>query len=185
MSDPEGSAALDQLVRDDPTLTLSWMTGGPPPGRLGGMVRGLALSGGGARGSFQMGAIDCLYTVFGYRPQAIAGTSVGSINAIALAQASNDDEALSQMRKLRTVWDSLTGPGDFYAVRDWFARLTRSQSLDLGAGVHIRIEDAIIQLLRRAPGPGLVGGSEVVAVEVESETERAVEGAGGLHRPSS
>lgn len=111
------------------------------------MTRGLALSGGGARGSFQMGAIDCLYTVFGYRPEVIAGTSVGSINAIALAQAENDDEALVQAGKLRGVWNSLTGPGDFYQVRDWVSRLTRSDSLDLGAGVTIRIEDAVIQFL--------------------------------------
>jgi len=111
------------------------------------MTKGLALSGGGARGSFQMGAIDCLYTVFGYRPDVIAGTSVGSINAIALAQAENDDEALAQVRKLREVWNSLTGPGDFYNVREWFSRLTRTDSLDLGAGVHIRIEDAVIQLI--------------------------------------
>jgi predicted acylesterase/phospholipase RssA len=111
------------------------------------MTRGLALSGGGARGSFQMGALDCLYTVFRYRPQVIAGTSVGSVNGILLAQAENDDEALAQVRKLRGVWDSLTGPGDFYAVRDWVARLTRSTSLDLGTGVHIRLEDAIIQFI--------------------------------------
>lgn len=76
---------------------------GAAPSRLEVMTKGFALSGGGARGSFQMGAIDCLYTVFGYRPEVIAGTSVGSINAIALAQAENDDEALAQVRKLGGV----------------------------------------------------------------------------------
>ena len=109
--------------------------------------RGLALSGGGTRGSFQMGAIECLYTVFSYRPEVIASTSVGSINAIALAQAENDDEALAQARKLRRVWDSLTGPREIYEVHNWVSRLTHSDSLDLGAGVNIRIEDAIIQFI--------------------------------------
>ena len=94
-----------------------------------------------------MGAIECLYTVFSYRPEVIASTSVGSINAIALAQAENDDEALAQARKLRRVWDSLTGPREIYEVHDWVSRLTHSDSLDLGAGVNIRIEDAIIQFI--------------------------------------
>ena len=85
--------------------------------------------------------------MFGFRPEVIAGTSVGSINAIALAQASTSNEGLAQMRKLRGVWDSLVGPGDFYTVRDWFSRLTRSDSLDLGGSIHVRLEDAIIQFL--------------------------------------
>ena len=39
-------------------------------------VKALCLSGGGARGSFQVGAIKCLYVRYGYRPDLIVGTSV-------------------------------------------------------------------------------------------------------------
>jgi len=111
------------------------------------MTKGLALSGGGARGSFQVGALDCLYTVFGYRPDVIAGTSVGSVNALALAQASTDDEKLAQLRTLLTVWRSMTGPGSFYTNRQWFADITRSESLSLGGGLSLRIEDVVVQIL--------------------------------------
>ena len=99
------------------------------------MTKGLALSGGGARGSFQMGAIDCLYTVFGYRPDVIAGTSVGSVNALVLAQASSSNDKLTQMTKLRSIWLSLTGPNDFYTIQPWLARILKANSLDFGGGL--------------------------------------------------
>jgi predicted acylesterase/phospholipase RssA len=110
------------------------------------MTKGLALSGGGARGSFQMGALDCLYTVFGYRPDVIAGTSVGSINGLVLAQAKTDADKLAQMLKLRSIWRSLNGCGDFYQVQQWLEDLTRSKCLDFGQGLSVRIEDVVAQL---------------------------------------
>ena len=60
--------------------------------------KALCLSGGGARGSFQIGAIKCLYEVYGFRPDVIAGTSVGAVNGIKLAAApplaNNDSESI-------------------------------------------------------------------------------------------
>ena len=44
--------------------------------------KALCLSGGAARGSFQMGAIKCLYETYGFRPDIITGTSVGAVNGI-------------------------------------------------------------------------------------------------------
>lgn len=41
------------------------------------MAKALCLSGGGARGSFQMGAIKCLYTRFGFRPGLIVSNQRG------------------------------------------------------------------------------------------------------------
>ncbi|MEW1927190.1 patatin-like phospholipase family protein [Streptomyces sp. NPDC088360] len=109
--------------------------------------RGLALSGGGARGSFQMGAIRYLYEVLDYKPDVIAATSVGSVNALMLAQATAEDEHLPQMQRLLGIWRSLTGPGDFYTMRQFVTDLLKKDSLDLGANVDIRMVDLLIQVV--------------------------------------
>lgn len=113
------------------------------------MTKGLALSGGGALGSFQVGALWFLYDVLGYRPDVIASTSVGSINALALAQGKTADEQLAQLKKLLRVWRSLNEARDFYIVRQWFKDLTMSDSIDLSrglGGLSARIEHTIAQL---------------------------------------
>jgi len=56
-------------------------------GRSGGRV-GLVLSGGGARGAYELGALSVLAPVLerrGERPRIIVGTSVGALNASYLA----------------------------------------------------------------------------------------------------
>jgi NTE family protein len=111
------------------------------------MTKGLALSGGGSRGSFQIGALEYLYTVLNYRPDVIAATSVGSINGIALAQGRTPAEQLAQLNSLLEVWRSLASPGDFYTVRQWVLNLTRSTTLNFGEGLSIRIEDFITEFL--------------------------------------
>lgn len=102
------------------------------------MTKALALSGGGARGSFQLGAITAVYEVYGFRPDLIAGTSVGSVNAIMLAQAPpprvNDaariladaaagtvDAGLARVRMLQTAWLGFRSPADFFTIQPAFA----------------------------------------------------------------
>ncbi len=62
------------------------------------MARALALSGGGTLGSFQLGALGALCDVYGFRPDVIAGKSVGSVNGVKLALATppavNDPAAI-------------------------------------------------------------------------------------------
>lgn len=60
-------------------------------------MRGLALEGGGARGAFQVGAIQALYEM-GYEFDAVAGTSIGSINGALIA--------IGDIDKLVKVWES-------------------------------------------------------------------------------
>jgi NTE family protein len=48
----------------------------------------IVLSGGGAKGDFEVGALRCLYNR-GIRPAILCGTSVGSINALKLAEGEN------------------------------------------------------------------------------------------------
>ncbi|HUI18062.1 MAG TPA: patatin-like phospholipase family protein [Alphaproteobacteria bacterium] len=45
----------------------------------------IVLSGGGAKGDFEVGAVRCLYNK-GIRPKILCGTSVGSVNALKLAE---------------------------------------------------------------------------------------------------
>ncbi|XXF81548.1 patatin-like phospholipase family protein [Myxococcaceae bacterium GXIMD 01537] len=88
-------------------------------------------------GSFQMGAIECLYEVFGYRPDILAATSVGAINGFKLAEAPppavNDatailaavaagtvDPQLKAMRELKQQWIDFLAPTDFFQVRPPF-----------------------------------------------------------------
>jgi hypothetical protein len=77
-----------------PPLPTKPRTGRGPFPALQPTKKALCLSGGGARGSFQMGAIKCLYTVYGFRPDVIVGTSVGSLNGAKLAEGSTPDSQL-------------------------------------------------------------------------------------------
>ncbi|MBE0451347.1 MAG: patatin-like phospholipase family protein [Clostridia bacterium] len=59
-------------------------------------MRGLALEGGGARGAFQVGAIKALYEM-GYEFDAVAGTSIGSINGALIA--------IGDIEHLEEIWE--------------------------------------------------------------------------------
>jgi hypothetical protein len=113
--------------------------------------KALCLSGGATRGSFQMGAIKCLYEVYGFRPDVIAGTSVGAINGIKLAcappPATNDsaailsavaggmvDPQLMHMRQLEQFWLGTNGRQDFFEVRRPFVGTMVDDALRAGSG---------------------------------------------------
>lgn len=84
---------------------------------------GLVLSGGGARASFQLGALTYLYDRVGIHPHVITGTSAGSILAGALAQSS---EAAGQRRvlaELERLWRELRQNSDMFEELEWFAML--------------------------------------------------------------
>jgi predicted acylesterase/phospholipase RssA len=66
------------------------------------------LSGGGAKGSFEMGAIQRLYEQ-NMAPSIVAGTSVGAINAIKLAEGGTD-----ACTALYSIWRSLRAPSDMW-----------------------------------------------------------------------
>jgi NTE family protein len=97
------------------------------------MTRALCLSGGGARGSFQMGAIKCLYTRFNYRPELIVGTSVGAVNGVKLAEGSTAEDQLTAMRELESQWWSTVQPDQFFVPRPEFASVA-SRLLSSGPG---------------------------------------------------
>jgi NTE family protein len=84
--------------------------------------RALVLSGGGARGSFQVGMLRELVINRGLDFQVIRGVSVGSLNAAYLAQASTQGDSLAnlaqQVEQLEAVWrDEIQGNSSVYKKR--------------------------------------------------------------------
>lgn len=78
----------------------------------------LVLSGGGARGAFQAGALVELLAFFeqrGKRIHILSGTSVGALNGMSIAQAESLGAAA---REIERQWKVLTNP-DIYQVRGW------------------------------------------------------------------
>jgi NTE family protein len=69
----------------------------------------IVLSGGGAKGAFQVGVLDALVNGHNVKPAIVVGTSTGAIQALAVAQ--NDVSALV------TVWSAIKGNRDIYKER--------------------------------------------------------------------
>lgn len=72
---------------------------------------GFALSGGGAKGSFQIGALRFLMEMRGILPDMISGTSVGAVNGCKLAEGdakpSNDASYKPGLEGLVNIWHGL------------------------------------------------------------------------------
>lgn len=78
----------------------------------------LILSGGGARGAFQAGALVELLDYFqrtGKRINILAGTSVGALNGMCIAQSASLGEAREEIEQ---QWRRLTNE-DVYQIRGW------------------------------------------------------------------
>lgn len=91
---------------------------------------GLVLSGGGARASFQIGALKYLYREAGIAPEIFVGTSAGSILASMLAQYSDPADQAEAVEVLEGLWTSMTGQEDMFIERSWFRKL-RSHGTEL------------------------------------------------------
>lgn len=92
------------------------------------MNRALVLSGGGARGAFQVGMLRELVINQRLDFQIIRGVSVGSLNAAFLAQAPTEANSQAELAKkvgaLQDLWESeITGNHSIYADRAGFAGL--------------------------------------------------------------
>src|SRR4051794_16255617 len=82
------------------------------------MTIGLCLSGGGSKGDFQLGALRCLYDR-GIRPDVLTSTSVGSVNAIKLAEGDDPAHPERGLSGLEQLWESLQTNGDMYLEEAW------------------------------------------------------------------
>jgi NTE family protein len=120
------------------------------------MRRALVLSGGGAKGSWQVGACHHLIVERGLWFDVIAGVSAGAVNAATLAQARDPDELAAELEHLRSVWLGLRGSHDIYRRR-WLGALgtllARRASLYRAAPLHA--------ILTRHIDPGRVAASPI------------------------
>ncbi|MFT3887641.1 MAG: patatin-like phospholipase family protein [Arachnia sp.] len=82
------------------------------------------LSGGGARASFQLGALAYLYEHDErFTPTVFVGASAGSIIASSLAQSDTREGQRAYLQRLTEIWHSMTNAGDMFTPRPWFDRL--------------------------------------------------------------
>ena len=81
------------------------------------MRRALVLSGGGAKGAWQVGACHHLIVERRYWFDVIAGVSAGAVNGAALAPARDVEELERELEHLRSVWFGLRGSHDIYRRR--------------------------------------------------------------------
>ncbi|MFZ5615657.1 MAG: choice-of-anchor D domain-containing protein [Pseudomonadota bacterium] len=86
----------------------------------------IALSGGGARGAFQVGAVKCLYTAFGIRPDLLTSTGMGSVNAAKLAEGRTADEQRQAVRELEHIWSRLQAWEDLFQPQPWLVGLLQA-----------------------------------------------------------
>ena len=82
------------------------------------MPTAIVLSGGGAKGDFEVGAVRCIYDR-GIRPDIICGVSVGAINAVKLAEGENPGDPTQGLPGLEALWASLRRDSDMFVDADW------------------------------------------------------------------
>jgi predicted acylesterase/phospholipase RssA len=100
-------------------LGLHWPP--PPPISVRDLITrattALVLSGGGAKGSFELGVVQYLYA-HGAHPHIICSTSVGSVNGLKLAEGEGSaDQGLQGLTK---IWLNMQTDSDMYVEDDWF-----------------------------------------------------------------
>src|SRR5699024_4418065 len=84
---------------------------------------GLVLSGGGARSSFQLGALRYLYDELGITPTVITGTSAGSILGAVLAQSGDHAAQRASLARLEKLWRDMPDSSAMFEELPWFSRL--------------------------------------------------------------
>lgn len=108
---------LDRMLLPDPRHLVHVVR---PRRMRGGGKRALVLSGGGAKGCFEVGAVRRLWEG-GYRPDIVCGVSVGALNAAKLAERRD-----SSAEELASIWEELSparSGGRAVHSRDYFTNL--------------------------------------------------------------
>ena len=110
-----------------------------------GITDGLVLGGGGAKGSFETGVLGYLYRLQGLQPQVIAGTSVGAINAMKLAEGTLTADLFGPfgsavgghqgLAGLENLWLGLKEKSDMYVGSPGFDELPYDVQQDISAGL--------------------------------------------------
>lgn len=112
-------------------------------------MRALVLSGGGARGAFQVGVIKRLVEL-GHRWEIVAGVSVGAVNALQLAQYAPAEQALAAAH-LEAFWYEIGGNATLYrswtfgAIEALLGRGALHDTVPLEAFLRARVDVAKLQ----------------------------------------
>src|SRR5437016_3131984 len=103
----------------------------PGPGRRGPRTPGLVLSGGGARGAFQVGVYERLLEDprFARGPAVISGTSAGSINAALIAAGKSPREMLQFWNEIADYPPVTASPAFFDGAVRTLARLAMDETI--------------------------------------------------------
>jgi NTE family protein len=138
------------------------------------MTKALILSGGGARGAFQVGVMKYLEEK-NWRPDLICGTSVGAINAAAYGSGMTIDKMISLWRTYRrsTMYRiSLPILIKFLRSRDFFSPMSDTRNLKKLLTDHIDIPalrnsdaDIIITALNMITGQVRYFTKQVISIE--------------------
>lgn len=107
---------------DPDTLPAASGSGALRP-RSGATGTALVIAGGGARSSFEIGALKYLYRHQQLDPAVISGTSAGSILAAVLAQHSDPADQLRALEQLEAIWAGMRQSSDMFAEQEWFTAL--------------------------------------------------------------
>lgn len=75
------------------------------------------MSGGGAKGAFELGALDYLIADRGQDPEVLVGVSTGTLNAAILAQGRGAAGLREQLDLLKSIWFGLKTESDIYRRR--------------------------------------------------------------------
>jgi predicted acylesterase/phospholipase RssA len=118
---------------------------------------GIVLGGGGVYGDFQIGALKFLLkflNIENVKPEIICGTSVGAVNAGALAAAIVTDQ---DTRNLEALWlEGVTTVEEIYASEKWFDELYPHLEKLIRGGIIARL-DAIRDIVGHSMD-ALIGG---------------------------
>jgi NTE family protein len=77
----------------------------------------LVMSGGGAKGAFELGAADYLIRDLKIDPSVVVGVSTGNLNAAMLAQGNGAEGLVEQLDALKGIWFGLKENDDVYFER--------------------------------------------------------------------
>jgi predicted acylesterase/phospholipase RssA len=114
-----------------------------------GATPGIALSGGASHGDFEVGAVRYLYDNE-IRPKVLTGTSVGSINALKLAEGEEDGKGskvpghIRGLPGLEAIWHSLRQDSDMWIPNPTLAPIWKAIEAIVAAGPDIK--DAFDQI---------------------------------------
>jgi predicted acylesterase/phospholipase RssA len=126
--------ATGQTTEPQPPITLQQLVGAMPA---------FALSGGASHGDFEVGAVRYLYNL-DIRPKILTGTSVGSINALKLAEGEDDGKGskvpghIRGLAGLEAIWHGLRQDSDMWIPDPTLAPIWKAIDAIVASGPDVK-----------------------------------------------